>query len=137
MNKLLLFLIFIGGSFSMQSQETTAEIFSPRIKNNSNGSGFYFRILNVSQADFNSYVQKSKSFAGLNTFKSGYSEEYKIGSIYYNSTSHISLTQISQLLKFLSLNRVLYDGKQITAEELKNQKIIVVEKQNIPAEIKR
>jgi hypothetical protein len=32
---------------------------------------------------------------------------------------------------------VLYDGRQITAEELKNQKIIVVEKQNIPAEIKR
>ena len=98
---------------------------------------FYFRILNVSQADFNSYVQKSKSFAGLNTFKSGYSEEYKIGSIYYNSTSPISLTQISQLLKFLSLNRVLYDGRQITAEELQNQKIIVVEKQNIPSEIKR
>lgn len=131
MNKFKLFnLIFFTIILfnSSYSQDVTAEIFSPRIKKIGNAVSFYFRVLNVNEVDFNNLVAKSKNYAGLNTLNSGYSQEYKIGSIYYNSESTISLNQISDLLKFLSLNKIIYDGKLITAEQVKNQVIIEVEK---------
>jgi hypothetical protein len=125
--KKLLLLFILSISFA-HAQQNIAEIFSPRIKNQKSSSSFYFRILNVNQQDFNSYVTKSNSFVGLTKLREGYSLEHKIGSIYFSSTSQITLEQLSQLMKFLNLHEIHFDGKKISVDEIKNQTIIVVER---------
>lgn len=131
MYKFLFILFFIGNCFCLQAQEATAEIFSPRIKNNPGGSSFYFRVLNANEAEFKAIVEKSKLFESLKNYKDGYSAEYKTGSIYFSSTSYIGLNQISELMKFLGLNTILFDGKKITADDVKSQPIIQVERQSV------
>ena len=126
MKKLLLLFILICSYYN--AQQNIAEIFSPRIKNQKNNSSFYFRILNVNQNEFNNYVNKSSSFVGLKKIKEGYSTEYKIGSIYFSSTNPITLEQLTQLMKFLNLHEIHFDGKKISVDEIKNQTIIFVER---------
>lgn len=117
---LLLFLVL---NFFMVGQNPIAEVYSGRIKNSDKGSSFYFRILEVNQAEFESFSNKSKEFVLFNNYKSGYSAEYKIGSLYYTSSKAFNLTDIHSLLKQLGFTKVKYDNEIIGVNELPGKPI--------------
>lgn len=111
-------LLFILLNFFMVGQNPIAEVYSGRIQNSDKGSSFYFRILEVNQAEFESFSNKSKEFVLFNNYKSGYSAEYKIGSLYYTSSKAFNLTDIHSLLKQLGFTKVKYDNEIIGINEL-------------------
>ena len=109
----------------MYSQNPVAEVYSGRIHNSDKGSSFYFRILAVNETDFNNYYKKSKDFVLFNNYKSGYSDEYKTGSLYYSSNTPFNLPDIQSLLKLLGFSQVKYDGTLISVSELYGKSIII------------
>jgi hypothetical protein len=116
-NAFVLLLFLFLNSF-MVAQNPIAEVYSGRIQNSEKGSSFYFRILEVNQAEFESFSNKSKEFILFNNYKSGYSVEYKIGSLYYTSSTEFNLTNIQSLLKQLGFTKVKYDNQLIGINEL-------------------
>jgi hypothetical protein len=122
-NIFILFLFFFINSF-LFSQNPVAEVYSGRILNSEKGSSFYFRILDVNQAEFENYSNKSKEFILFNNYKSGYSAEYKIGSLYYTSSKAFNLTDIHSLLKQLGFTKVKYDNVVIGVNELPGKPLI-------------
>jgi hypothetical protein len=116
-NSFIFILFFFVNAF-LFAQNPVAEVYSGRIKNSEKGSSFYFRILDVNQVQFEAYSNKSKEFVLFNNYKSGYSAEYKIGSLYYSSSKPFNLTDIHSLLKQLGFTKVKYDNEVIGVNEL-------------------
>ncbi|MBA3679911.1 MAG: hypothetical protein H0W73_01795 [Bacteroidetes bacterium] len=110
------------------AQNPVAEVYSGRIHNSEKGSSFYFRILDVNETDFENYYKKSKEFTLFNNFKSGYSLEYKIGSLYYSSSKAFNLLDIHSLLKYLGFSQVKYDNAVISVNDLPNKPIVTPER---------
>lgn len=126
-NGFILTIFFFLSAF-MYGQNPVAEIYSGRIHNSDKGSSFYFRILDVNETDFENYYNKSKQFALFNNYKSGYSVEYKIGSLYYSSQKAFNLTDIHSLLKYLGFSQVKYDNTVISVNDLPNKPIVTPER---------
>jgi hypothetical protein len=121
-------------SNSAKSQNPVVEFNSGRIVSNATGSSFYFRILEVSETDFNAYAQKAKEFPLFDNYRKGYSAEYRIGSLYFTSAGPVTLINIQSLMKTLGVSSVMYDGKNIPVSQIQDQKITVVERN--PAAVK-
>ncbi|MDO9001676.1 MAG: hypothetical protein Q7W45_18045 [Bacteroidota bacterium] len=119
--------LFLSINSLFLAQNPIAEVYSGRIQNSLSGNLFYFRILDVNQAEFDNYSKISKDFVLFNNYKSGYSPEYKIGSLYYSSQNSFNLNSIQSLLKQLGFSKVKYDDKFINVSELPNHPIITPE----------
>ncbi|MBA2613169.1 MAG: hypothetical protein H0U95_14460 [Bacteroidetes bacterium] len=123
-----LLIAFVLLSSFIYSQNPIAEVYSGRIQNSDKGSSFYFRILDVNQVAFDDYYNKSKGFVLFNNYKSGYSTEYKIGSLYYSSSKPFNLTDIHSLLKQLGFATVKYDDVVISVNDLPGKPIVTPER---------
>ena len=125
-NTLLLIAFLFLTSF-IYSQTPVAEVYSGRIHNSKTGNSFYLRILDVTKADFESYYAKSQQFILFNTLRNGYSDDYKIGAIYYSASKEFTLTDIQSLLKELGFSKVKYDDAIISVNELPGKPVITPE----------
>lgn len=109
------------------SQNFIGELNSGNFKND--GKVIMFRIKNITNEEFNALILKAKdnkSFA-IADFK-GYSEEYKIGSIYLTSSTNKTLSDLQDFCLFLDIKTVIFDNKTIESNTLANQRIKVIER---------